>query len=132
MTKARFGVLAADAEGLAVGPLDPWEHLVERRQAVGLGLRVGRLPRDHGQVVVEALVADPVVLAQQLALARERAREQLGLAALREALVVVLVLEDDQEHVLDRGQVRARRRWKQAGADQHAEKERGAPHGGGR
>ena len=96
--KARFGVLAADAEGLAVGPLDAGEHLVERRQAVGLGLRVGRLPRDHGQVVVEALA--------------------------------VLVLEHDQEHVLDRGQVRARRRCEQAGDAE--QEERGAPHRGGR
>ena len=78
-------------------------------------------------------MADPVVLAQQLALARERAREPLGPARLAEALVVVLVLEHDQEHVLDRRQFGARGRRDQPGDGEQAEQEeRGAPHRRGR
>ena len=77
-------------------------------------------------------MADPVVLAQQFPLARERAREPLGPARLAEALVVVLVLEHDQEHVLDRRQVGARGRHDQPGDGEQAEEEHGAPHRRGR
>jgi hypothetical protein len=101
---------AAHAHRLPVGAHRPGHELVEAEETVALGLWVGRLARDHRDVVVEALVPDAVVLAQELAAGGQRLREVRGLAVRPEGVVEVLVLQDDHEDVLDRRQIGARRR----------------------
>src|SRR5205085_9561461 len=88
------------ADGLAVRARGPGEELREDL-AVGLGLDVGSLPAEHADVVVEAEVADAVVLVEELALRRERLRQIRRRAVGTERDGVVLVLQHDDEHVLD-------------------------------
>ncbi len=69
--------------------------------AVGLGVHGRRLTGDLGDVVVEAVVPDGVVILQQLALRAERVVEVRGRGPGTERHVVALVLELDDEDVVD-------------------------------
>jgi len=59
------------------------------------------LPAHHGQVVIEAGVADAVVLAQKLSLTGEGPREIRRRRRRSEGLVESFVFQDDDEYVPD-------------------------------
>src|ERR1700694_5950032 len=83
---------------------------VEEHRTVRLGGGVRRLPADHGHVVVQAVVADPVVLVEVLTHGRELGGRGGRLGGRAEGGVVRFVLEHDHEHVLDVGQSGGNRR----------------------
>ncbi len=70
--------------------------------AVLAGLVIGRLAADLGDVVVQAVVTDAVVVAQQRALAGERLRQIRGRGRPAEGVAEGLVLQVDHPDVVDR------------------------------
>ena len=103
---------AARAEHLAlllrVRALRARVHVVVRRAA---GERVGVRPlaADQRDLVGERAAGDRVVVGDQLALLRQVGREVGRLGARAERVVVLRGRQDDQEQVLDVGQLRAAR-----------------------
>ncbi len=115
----RARVHAADAERLPVAA-DRAGLQVDVVRAVRLRVGVRRLPADQRDVVVEALVADPVVLRDQRPVGRQRLGEVGRRGVRRERRAVALVLEHDQPDVLDR------RRGSRGGAGRQAAREQGS------
>ena len=92
---------APGSHRLAVGTDRPRLEVVVGL-AVGLVLDVGRLPADHRDVVVVALVPDAVVVGQIGALGGEGLGEVRSRRCGAERGRGRLVLQDDHEHVADR------------------------------
>ena len=98
----RFGIDAAGTDGLPNEQRARAEEVVEDL-AVGLGLQVGTLAADHGDVVVGAGVADAVVLGQQRPFGGQGV-SQIGIVGRRpERGAVPLVFQHDHEDVADLG-----------------------------
>src|SRR5713101_6873137 len=94
------GIDTALAEVLAIGRGDGGtETSVE--EAVRLRCDVRTLSAHHRDVVVEARMADRVVLAEELALLREGLRQVRRRRPGPEGRVEALVFQDDDENVAD-------------------------------
>lgn len=95
-----LGIHATRAGKLAVGVgLFGGGREFAKRRAVGLRSGVGRLPADHGDVVVQAEMADAVIAGQQRALLGQFLGEIRSDRLRAERDLIGLVLQHDDEHV---------------------------------